>query len=585
MPIVTPDILSEGQKLPAEFNLLRLEVIREANRIPFAQLVLEDGNPSEGKFPLSGLAFFEPGKEIEIKLRYEGEGNASESVFKGLVHRHNLEGSKKKARLTVFLKDKAYAMTMGRKSQVFSEQSDADIIKSLIEGAGATAGTIPATEPTHPEIVQYYCSDWDFMLARAEVQNLLVTVKDGEVALQKLEVKSPRGKTHTYTYGISEIHSFEIEADAGEQYEKAGATYWDPKTQQMAEKSEAAAFSLQQTNLDGAKIGPLIGGKELLLSSAVALDPKEAKSWADGRLARSRLALYKGTISVAGFADIELLDLLQLEKFGARFTGTNLVTGLRHTVSKDNWETDIQFGLPATPYTQRPDIQDAPAAGLLPAVHGLQPGLVETLEEDPDGEFRVKVKLPGIDPDTGIVWARLAAPEAGKERGYFFRPEQGDEVVVGFFNDDPRQAVILGALFGSVNVPPPGMETFNAENPLKGIVSKTGIKMAIDDTAKTLTLLTSDSQSVVIDEQNKKITITDGNANSITLDSNGITLNAAGDFMVQASGDIKLNGANVTIGGADITLDGSGNATVNGSDIALNGSGNVKISGSAVDVQ
>lgn len=570
MQIVTPDILSEGKKLPAEFNLLSLEVIREVNRIPYAQLVLEDGNPSEGNFPLSDLAFFEPGKAIEIKLRYEGEGGASTSVFKGLVHRHNLEGGKQKARLTVLLKDKAYAMTMGRKSQVFSEKTDADIIKSLISNAGATAGDIPATEPTHPEIVQYYCSDWDFMLARAEVQNLLVAVKDGKVALHKLKVTSPRGKTHTCTYGISEIHSFEIEADAGEQYEKAGATYWDPKTQQMAEKSEAASFSLQQTNLDGAKIGPLVGGKELLLTSAVALDPKEAKSWADSRMARSRLALYKGTISLAGFADIELLDLLQLEKFGARFTGKTLVTGLRHSVSKDGWQTDIQFGLSATPFSQRPDIQDAPAAGLLPAVQGLQPGVVEALEEDTDGEFRVKVKLPGIDPAKGIVWARLAAPEAGKERGYFFRPEQGDEVVVGFFNDDPRQAVILGALYGSVNVPPPGMETFDAQNPLKGIVSKTGIKMAFDDTAKTLTLLTSDSQSVVIDEQNKKITITDGNSNSITMDSNGITLNAAGAFTVQASGDIKLDGANVTIGGADINL---------------NGSGNVKLSGSQVDVQ
>ena len=78
--------------------------------------------------------------------------------------------------------------------------------------------------------------------------------------------------------------------------------------------------------------------------------------------------------------------------------------------------------------------------------------------------FALKVLLPGIDAKKGTIWARLASPDAGNERGFFFRPEPGDEVVVGFFNDDPRQAVILGAVYGAKNKPPRSLGKPTKEN-------------------------------------------------------------------------------------------------------------------------
>jgi len=39
----------------------------------------------------------------------------------------------------------------------------------------------------------------------------------------------------------------------------------------------------------------------------------------------------------------------------------------------------------------------------------------------------------------------MARRDAGKQRGQVFWPEPGGEVVVGFINGDPRQAIILGA--------------------------------------------------------------------------------------------------------------------------------------------
>ena len=40
------------------------------------------------------------------------------------------------------------------------------------------------------------------------------------------------------------------------------------------------------------------------------------------------------------------------------------MTGVRHRVNQDGWQTDVQFGLAAERFAERPHIVDAPAAGL-----------------------------------------------------------------------------------------------------------------------------------------------------------------------------------------------------------------------------
>ena len=47
------------------------------------------------------------------------------------------------------------------------------------------------------------------------------------------------------------------------------------------------------------------------------------------------------------------------------------------------------------------------------------------------------------------VWARMAHVYATEDCGFVFYPEVGDEVVLGFFDDDPTYPVILGSLYSS----------------------------------------------------------------------------------------------------------------------------------------
>src|SRR4051812_26941895 len=87
-----------------------------------------------------------------------------------------------------------------------------------------------------------------------------------------------------------------------------------------------------------------------------------------------------------------------------------------------------------------------PASGVNPGVSGLIVGTVKQIDQDPQGQNRVLVVAPLIDPQGDGVWARLANAYASNNAGISFMPEVGDDVVLGFLNDDPRLPIVLGSL-------------------------------------------------------------------------------------------------------------------------------------------
>ena len=165
-------------------------------------------------------------------------------------------------------------------------------------------------------------------------------------------------------------------------------------------------------------------------------------------MARSRMALLRGRVGIPGRADIKLLDVIALGGIGKHYDGKTLVTGVRHRINGGGWRTDVQVGLSPERFSQRSDIRDVPAAGLLPAVSGLQLGTVAKIEAIRTASCASRSFCRRTRRRTGRV-GPLRRARCRRGRGSVFRPAPGDEVVVGFLNDDPRSPVILGALFGS----------------------------------------------------------------------------------------------------------------------------------------
>ena len=167
---------------------------------------------------------------------------------------------------------------------------------------------------------------------------------------------------------------------------------------------------------------------------------------------------------------------------------------------------------------------------------GVMPATVASLE-DPDGQGRIQITLPW-SPDSGgqgyELWARMATLFAGSDRGSWFLPDVGDEVLVAFEMGDPRRPYVLGGLWNGRDAPP---QSASAQNNIKQIRSRNGVAITIDDSGgqEQLKLETPGGQIITLKDGPGTITIEDSNGNSMKLEAAGITITASAKVTVNAS--------------------------------------------------
>lgn len=561
--LVSFDLLVNGQRIDPGFQVLTLVVSSEINRIPTARIVLRDGSAADQNFPISEGATFVPGSTVDIQL---GHDMHNTSVFKGVVIRQSLrarEGGD--STLTIDCRDETYRLTLGRHNRYFTDMKDSDAISQIL---GGRAGTIDATTTQHRELVQYYCTDWDFVLSRAEMNSMLVFVEAGKVSCKKPSTASD--PVVNLVFG-GNLREFETELDARTQIGAVKAESWDYSTQKtITSDGNVARTFTEHGNLSGDRLATDAGLSSLELRHSGYLAEAELKDWADATLTRSRLSKIRGRAKIVGFADVAPGNCVMLAGMGARFNGKAYVTAVRHEVGGGAWYTHIQVGLSPAFFYQQYQTAEVAAAGLTPAVSGLQIGIVVQLAQDPEGEDRILVKLPTLDNAGNGTWARVAALDAGNKRGSYFRPEIGDEVIVGFINDDPRHAVVLGMLNSRKNPAP--LPTTD-ENHIKGFVTRSDMKVLFDDQKKSITISTPGGNSLIISEDEKSINTTDQTGNIWKLSPDGIevsspkdiTIKATGKISLQATQDLSLEGLNVKgKATAELSLEGSAKASLKG---------------------
>lgn len=73
---------------------------------------------------------------------------------------------------------------------------------------------------------------------------------------------------------------------------------------------------------------------------------------------------------------------------------------------------------------------------------------------DPDGQGRVQVSFPFLGGQNQSYWAPIATLMSGGNRGSWFMPEIGDEVLVAFLQDDVSHPYIIGFLWNGQDAPP-----------------------------------------------------------------------------------------------------------------------------------
>ena len=565
--VATFTILSEGVAVSRAYGVRAIVVHKEAGRLPLATLTLEDGDAAAQTFAISNSTDFEPGKKIEIKTGFRATDE--ETIFKGIVIRHSIRIREQTSLLIIECRDEAVKMTRTPKNKYYKDKKDSEVITDIIEGYGLSAD-VDDSSVQHKELVQYNATDWDYTLCRAEAAGMLVLPNDGMLKIAAPDLSAEA--VLTVQYGAT-VHDLDAEIDARLQYNNVLAKAWSAADLQTVEATAQDTDLPDGGNLPETALGAAFGEEQYVLRHTATLPEEELQQWADTMMMRHRLAKIRGRVTIDGSALPLPGTMIEIAGVGERFEGKLFVTGVRHVVEDGDWKTTCQFGLDPQWFVQRyDDVVQPPAGALLPSINGLHIGLVIQSDSDPDGQGRILVKLPLIDADGEGTWARLSTLDAGNNRGTFFMPEVGDEVIVGFLAGDPRYAVVLGQLHSGHNTPP---FTADSDNKQKGYLSREGLKVTFDDDKKSIVIETAAGNKITLSEDDKMVKLEDQGGSSIKLDADGVTVDSKKDVKVTASGGnvelTDMSGNSIKATPSGITLQGASKITLSAGQVEISG--------------
>ena len=550
--VLRSSVKSAGQPIPNGIEIISLHISRSVGTVPTARLVVADGDMPSGAWPVADGKTFEPGSLISIAAGY---GEDEQVVFEGIVVKLGTRiGSANDSRLVIDCCHRAKQMTIGHRNANHANRTDGEIIEDIVRSHGLDA-SVDATGRTHGGSTQYSCSDWDFILARAEVNGLLVIAEDEG---QRVLVQEPRIASTPalcVSWGL-DLLEFEADVDACSQLQSVQAAAWDPASQAVRHGTAQAPQALNaQGDLDSKTLAGVLGLDTFRLQTSAPLQQDELTAWSKAQQVKAGLSRIRGRMKFQGSGLARVGSLIEVTGVGSRFNGNVFVAAVDHEIADGNWFTTVEFGLAADRFGERPGAVAAAASGRLPAADGLQIGVVVQLEGDPAGEGRIQIQLPVLEARAPAVWARLSQFQASNGFGAFFLPEVGDEVVVGFFDRDPSHPVVLGSLYSSHNRP---AYAPTAHNDTKALVTRCGHRIEFDEKDKVLTVTTSAKNRVVLSDQDRSVRLDDQNDNSVELHSGGITIETQKDLRITAKGTVSIQAVGaVSIGSqADVTCSG-----------------------------
>ncbi|HEY3857285.1 MAG TPA: phage baseplate assembly protein V [Verrucomicrobiae bacterium] len=179
-------------------------------------------------------------------------------------------------------------------------------------------------------------------------------------------------------------------------------------------------------------------------------------------------------------------------------------------------------------------------------VHGLVSAKVRSRESD--GTYRLDYLTMGDDEASAP--ARVMMPMAGGNRGTYFFPEPGDEVIVSFELGDTNLPVILGAVWNQNDQPPSQADT-SSDNNVRTIVSRSGHELTFDDSpgAEKITLKSQGGRVITLDDTAPgQVSVSTATGVQITLSD------ADGSLTLSAPLQINLQSTLINLQASVITL-------------------------------
>lgn len=541
------EFLTDGKDNGLDALLKEAQVTFELNKIPFAKFTFIASNPDIDTKADLPTDLLKKGQKVEVKVTVNKK---PQTLFKGFIKSIEKSISESCTTVKIECKDQAYLLTTP------SEESDdsTETFKAKLDGFLTQANIINKIESKGQSWEDEHITrnlhtiPWDYLVGFLDSIGMMVNVRNGEFNTLDILEAVPEEK-YAAENGIN-VFAFSGREDESKKLSKASIEYWDSSSQSM-EKIEAEQEA--EKNI-----------KTLTLNESRFLTGTMTRM-ANTFLKRSNHAVIQGELSTFGNLEAKAGDFLSCNKVSKEIDKKKLLIAKEHhTFENACWKTEYTLGVESEQSFTETNSPSVPAqqaqTGQTNSVSGLQIGVVTQIEEDPDNQFRIKVRIPTLSENGEGVWARLANVFSGNEMGSFFIPNVNDEVIVGCLGNNPDTPIILGSLYSSQNAMPFPIEK---ENYTKAFVTKKGTKIQMDDEKKSIELSTKKGNKLLISDDEKGFVLEDENGNKIVMNADGITLDSSKDLILKAKMDFKMDSAKAALS-ASATMD------VKGSIIKLN---------------
>lgn len=443
----------------------------------------------------------------------------------------------------------SHRLHRGRRTRVFRDVTDSDIVKRVAKEARLDVGTIEPTTEVHEHVSQANVTDWEFLSDRARNVGLDLTIVDGQLRFGKRatssEAPSEAGRTPTHlTYGYN-LEAFHGRVSAAEQVSDVEVRGWD-------EDRKAAVVATASAGTEAATLGKsnpteLAGyfrAPTFIEVTAPVHSDREAGETAKALAERIGSAFAEAEGTARGSTALRASVAVRVSGVSDHFSGAYVLTRVRHVLNRRGYVTHFTVS----------GRNDRSLLGLVGANgngngagHGdglagrRAPGVVRGLvsdNQDPKKLGRVKLRFPWLDKEYSSTWAPVMQLGAGPDSGTFFLPAVEDEVLVGFEHGRVDRPVVIGGLFNKTDRPP-AYDTFLDDGAVtgRGIWSRNGHRITLHDAEDTAGIILR-----AVDGQGGSVVSIGLNAKD-----NKLVVMSEGDIEVDALGDITLKGANVTV--------------------------------------
>ncbi len=263
----------------------------------------------------------------ELKLTM---GTSGTEVFEGeIIAMEPTFSTKGGTSLTVRALDKVHRLGRGRKTRVFEEMTDSDVVSSVGGEAGLSVDA-DSTDETLPYILQRNESDVAFLKRLAARNNYLLRIADGKLAFKK-----PQFEGTGYEIKMGEnMTDFRIHYNTTGLVQNVVVRGWDieAKEEIVGEATTSDVDQIGSGSL-GVDTAGTFGDSTAYVTDVPISSQSAADAVAQAEMNRIARKFARGTATIAGNEEVRAGTMVTFSGIKAAVNGTCFVVGSRHTIS------------------------------------------------------------------------------------------------------------------------------------------------------------------------------------------------------------------------------------------------------------